>query len=191
MPDLVYGLVGVHLSHRIESPEPARAARDHRPDACTLCHVDRSRSWAVQASARWYGARQHVAAQPELAEVTRMLFGGDPIERAVAAHALGKPTAQLPSAEQPRALGMLLDVLDVDAYPAVRRIAERSLRARLAAERAELLPLLAAYSAELEPARRSEVLGPLRRALPSDYPAADARARLRAQAAEVAIEIGE
>jgi hypothetical protein len=132
-----------------------------------------------------------MAAESELAEVTRMLFGGDPIERAVAAHALGKPSAQLAAAAQPRALGMLLDVLELDAYPAVRRIAERSLRTRLAAQRADLLPLLAAYSAELEPTHRSEVLGPLRRALPLDYPEADLRASLRAQAAEVAIEIGE
>jgi hypothetical protein len=194
MPELVYGLVGVRLSHRIESPNPARDARSLRPDACTLCHVDRSRSWAAQASSRWYGDPQLAAAEPDLAEVTRMLFGGDPIERAVAAHALGKPTAQLPAAAQPSALGMLLDVLDADAYPAVRRIAERSLRARLATQHAQLLPLLAAYSAGLEPARRSEALGPLRSALaPAALadPPAEARARLRAQAAEVAIEIGE
>jgi predicted CXXCH cytochrome family protein len=191
MPELVYGLLGVHVSHRIESPDPTRAARDHRPDACTLCHIDRSRSWAAQASARWQGAAQLTAADPELSEVARMLFGGDPIERAIAASALGKSSAQLSAAMQPRVLGMLLDVLDVDAYPAVRRIAERSLRARLGAE---LSPLLAAYSATLEPARRSEVLGPLRAALRTtalDYPDAQTRAYLRDQAAEVAIEIGE
>ncbi|HKP55195.1 MAG TPA: hypothetical protein VJV78_00665 [Polyangiales bacterium] len=188
MPEIVYGLVGVHLSHRIESPDPARAARELRPDACTLCHVERSRGWAVQASSPWYGAPEQAGVEPEPPEATRMLFAGDPIERAIAAHALGKPTAQLSATAQPRVLGMLLDVLELDAYPAVRRIAERSLRARLPAEQ---LPLLAAYSATLPQAARSQALGPLRAALPPgalDHPGAQLRAGLRP---EDAIEIGE
>ena len=87
MPDIVYGLVSVHLSHRIELPDPARAARDARPDACTLCHVDRTLSWAVRA---FGGASvaDDPAAAAGLSEVGYRLLAGDPIERAVAAHAL-------------------------------------------------------------------------------------------------------
>jgi len=39
MPRIVYGLLGAHISHRVETPMPARDARLGRPDACTLCHV--------------------------------------------------------------------------------------------------------------------------------------------------------
>src|SRR5262249_45831334 len=90
MPKVVYGLVTVHLSHRIELPDPARQAREGRPDACTSCHVDRSRSWAIEAHARLYGATagasaSAAAASGGLAENARQLFAGDPIERAVAA----------------------------------------------------------------------------------------------------------
>jgi len=204
MPALVYGLVDVRISHRIESPDPALQARDARPDACTLCHVDRTRAWAAQVSERWYG-RRTVSSVPDavpaprselarLPEVTRALFGGDPIERAIAAHALGRATAQAAPEQRRRALGALARVLSDDAYPAVRRIAERSLRRRLGEARPELLPLLAVYSAGLPPTRRAALLEPLRAALVPQAAQAigpQTRSALQAQAVQLAIEIGE
>ena len=44
MPRIVYGVLDIHRSHRIEIPKPPRADRPPqltpRPDACTLCHVE-------------------------------------------------------------------------------------------------------------------------------------------------------
>jgi predicted CXXCH cytochrome family protein len=192
MPEIVYGLVTVHVSHRIEVPDPAKQAHDARPDACSLCHVDRSQLWAADALESWKSLRRAGSpARDDLAAVTRQLFAGDPIERAVAAHALGESTTRSTREHDARTLGMLADVLVSDAYPAVRSIALRSLRARLATSRPELVQLLAAYSATLEPQPRSEIVAPLRAAL--EPPDSDVArwARLRSEADQVAIEIGE
>lgn len=195
MPELVYGLVTVHHSHRIERPEPARDARAGRPDACTLCHVDRTRAWAVQASAKWYGPRELGGPDEfaELPQITYQLFAGDPIERAVAAHALGEPGATAAPDHTANAAAMLAEVLRTDAYPAVRAIALRSLRACLSRSRPELVPLLEDYRATDDGARREERLRPLR-AILGEVEAnlgAATLARLREGAAHAAIEIGE
>ncbi len=195
MPDVVYGLVGVKISHRIELPDPARDAEAQRPDACTSCHVDQTRGWAIDASARLFGTRAPAAERGReagLPEVTRQLFAGDPIERAVAAHALGQATATSARDHGARILRMLSEVLATDPYPAVRSVALHSLRARLARDRSEWLPLLAAYSATDTPSRRREVLAAFEAAQEGpDYPDAATQARLRAEAEQVAIEIGE
>src|SRR5690606_40528593 len=52
MPAITYGLLEGMISHRITSPDPgAWIGRDDQPDACTQCHVDRSRLWAAEAMA--------------------------------------------------------------------------------------------------------------------------------------------
>lgn len=192
MPEVVYGLVTLHVSHRIEVPDPAKQARDGRPDACTLCHLDRSQRWAANAVDHWKRARPNAASDPDdLPASTRQLFAGDPIERAVAAHALGELGGPTSPGLDERVQRMLADVLVADAYPAVRAIAARSLLARLAQSRLELLPLLAAYSPTLEPERRRQLLSPLTAALGSEQPERAAWARLRADTDKVAIEIGE
>jgi predicted CXXCH cytochrome family protein len=204
MPRIVYGLVTAHISHRIEVPDPAKQARDERPDACSLCHVDKPQPWAAEAIERWQGERAGGAtARPEpiaqladdtLPAISRLLFAGDPIQRAVAAHALGARAAPGAPDEDARVARMLADVLSADAYPAVRAIALRSFRARLSIWRPNLLPLLAAYSATLEPEPRSAVLAPLLAALGPGAPdeiGMATRGELRSTADRVAIEIGE
>src|SRR5690606_18462303 len=52
MPAITYGLLEGMISHRITSPDPgAWIGRDDQPDACTQCHVDRSRLWAAESMA--------------------------------------------------------------------------------------------------------------------------------------------
>ncbi len=189
MPQIVYGLVGARISHRIEVPDVAAAARDGRPDACTLCHVDQTRAWARHAQARlWDGgeARPPFDAGEEdgLSEVLAMLFGGDPIERALAADALGRSAG--PSA----AMGALFDVLERDPYPAVRRIAWRSARALADAPDAPWSRYVATDDLE----RRRAAVADIEAALPAGAilrPDPERVAQLRAEAEEVAIFIGE
>jgi predicted CXXCH cytochrome family protein len=136
MPRIVYGLVDAHRSHRIESPDPAAHARDARPDACTLCHVDETRAWAIDATARLFAggapdARdtgESARASAPFPEIARLLAGGDPIERALAAAALGR-VDHVPTHAEPRRtrrLARLLRALDDERFPAIRRIAVRS-----------------------------------------------------------------
>ncbi|MCZ7687490.1 MAG: ammonia-forming cytochrome c nitrite reductase subunit c552 [Sandaracinaceae bacterium] len=64
MPRVVYGLVEAHRSHRIDSPDP----RGDRPDACTLCHAEETRAWAVRERARLFGeTREGISSTSERA----------------------------------------------------------------------------------------------------------------------------
>jgi predicted CXXCH cytochrome family protein len=174
MPSIVYGLVSVHVSHRIETPDPARDAAHRRPDACTLCHLDRSRGWAAGAASPGSGS-----------EVERALFAGDPIERAIAASAIGGPRTARDRGRDPIRIGLLLDVMERDPYPAVRRIAARSAAAIALVE--------IDYEATWDRPSRERAVERLRRELGGRAIAPDPRrlAALRAEAETVAIEIGE
>ncbi len=191
MPNIVYGLVSVRLSHRIEVPDPYAAAVAGRPDACTLCHVDRTRRWASAALAR-DASNVRPAPLSELPEVAERLLAGDPVGRAVAASALGREDARYAAGYRAQLLGALLDAMGDDPYPAVREIAARSLASVLTQHPAEAL--LRAYQATDARESRLAVLQTVRAALGSDavsVPPAELRARLRAAAAQTTIEIGE
>lgn len=231
MPRVVYGVLDVHPSHRIELPEPARDAAAQRPDACTQCHVDQTRAWAVrQRDALWPRAdrtrapavppaidrgapdaeagtaraspptraadtaRTSPEASEAWSEVETQLFAGDPVERALAAHALGRRAA--PGALE-RHAALLLDVMSYDPYPAVRHLALRALRARLAEEEQshangkENGSELRGYIPESPPDARARSLAEARARFPLDAAAAEHARRLRAHAETLAIDIGE
>jgi hypothetical protein len=189
MPSIVYGVLDVHPSHRIEAPAPARQAADDRPDACTQCHVDETRTWAVRERARLFGAEHGAPASEartsgdDLSEVERQLFRGDPIQRTLAAAALGRPAHD---GARARRLALLLEVMEHDPYPAIRHLAQRSAR-RLAAREAAL----AAFIPESAPAERTRALAALRARFPLPAAQGPAIQALRASAQERAIEIGE
>ncbi|MEN1728375.1 MAG: cytochrome c3 family protein [Pseudomonadota bacterium] len=131
MPEIVYGVMEIHRSHRIEVPDPAANAADSRPNACNLCHLDPSVVWAENETARLWGreAKPVVRADgvdPHMADGVARLLAGDPVERAVTATAIGRAVegGQLEHVEawQP----LLMEAMK-DDYPAVRRFARRSL----------------------------------------------------------------
>lgn len=189
MPRVVYGIVDVHRSHRIESPDPAREAASGRPDACTLCHADRSLGWAAAEHARlWPAARAEPPPARELPHAHERALAGDPIERAVACAALGRTDALEGDLASARRLGILLEVMANDPYPAVRRIAWRSARA-LAGEVADWR----GYEPTAAAAERERWVVALASRLGGGVIAPDpAIAReLRDRAANLAIEIGE
>jgi len=177
MPRIVYGVVEVHRSHRIERPVP----RADRPGACASCHADRTDRWLREGYSRLY-ERALPPGDGGWPRAHRDVLAGDPIERAVAAHALGDGRALL---REPRRLALLLDVIESDPYPAVRHIAHRSLR-RLRPELPDGFVPEADVAARAAWARAArDVLGPL------DAPDPATVARLRARAAQAAIFIGE
>jgi hypothetical protein len=201
MPRIVYGLVDVLRSHRIEIPDPARDKEAARPDACTLCHVDETRAWAVREAARLWprdertrvepalGSAAGETDSPSLPESLRVLFGGDPIERSVAAKSLARTAGPAREDQHPTRLAALLDVMEHDPYPAVRRIAWRAARA-LAPEDERI----DRYDPMAFTSERARTVAEIRAALPAgsladlDAPTLEG---LRARAREVAIEIGE
>jgi hypothetical protein len=176
MPRIVYGIRSVLRSHRIDSPRPAASALAGRPDACALCHLEESPAWAEREVAR--RTRRAPIDAPDVPVMLALGIGGDPIERAVAAAALGRTST-------PERRGILLATMEHDPYPAVRALAWRSLRAISGLERD-------AFDAADPPARRAEAVRALRaRAAPVVDPDPALASSLRAEARQVAIEIGE
>ena len=210
MPRIVYGVLDVHVSHRIELPDPQRASATGRPDACTLCHVEQDRTWAIRERSRLWpsGPAQPSAAvaassrQPAHEETLAprsAAFAGDPIGRAVAVDALGRapwPASASSSAGVVRArAALLVEVLAGDPYPAVRHLAARALVRLLGAEPGHDAARACArrYDATAPAAARGAVVTALRRLLPIADPEEDLTriAQLRAQAREADIDIGE
>jgi hypothetical protein len=188
MPRIVYGVLDIHRSHRIEIPDPACAGAHGRPDACTGCHVDRSRAWAATAMARLWGRHAADREGEGSGAPLEAVFGGDPIERAVAAEALGGSDAPADGAARARRAGALLEVMAADRYPAVRHLAWRAL-GRL---EPGVVPA-AGYDPGADAAERRARVFALSVALGLRATAADpvAVAGLRARALRADVEIGE
>jgi predicted CXXCH cytochrome family protein len=191
MPRIVYGVLDVHRSHRIEIPDPARAAAAGRPDACTGCHVDRTVAWAETAARTFWGGDRYsqtvavvVGSSPREA-----IFGGEPVARAVAADALGRAPASADREDRAARLGILLDVMANDRYPAVRHLAWRSLGrlSRPAGGPAE------AYDPSATASERARVVAGLRAGLgaAAQDPAPAWLAARRTAAQDEDLEIGE
>jgi len=125
LPRTTYGLLEGMMSHRIRRPRPQDLrGRDDQPDACTQCHVDRSRAWAADALVAWAeGLEPRPPAADELSRVVLDLHGGDPIQRALAAHALARSEAVVDPSKR---MAWLVDALQ-DDYPAIRWFGYRGL----------------------------------------------------------------
>lgn len=158
MPYTAYGLMKTTRSHRITSPDVAAARATGRPDACSLCHVDKPLSWTAERLAAWYGRPRSAtsgasaARESALPAAIEWALAGDAQQRAVVADALGRPEAHAASGDAwaGPALATLLD----DPYPAVRFIAARSLR-RLAPDTVAGYDFLARPEPRREAARRA------------------------------------
>jgi len=195
MPKIVYGLVGAHRSHRVDAPNPSDP---ERPDACTLCHADRSRGWAAAATARMWPRPGIAAAATEAddntPELTRLLLAGDPIERSIAAAALGGRGADSTGAALAPRLGLLADTIENDDYPAVRTIAWRSLQGLLSRHRPKIAPKLTDLTATDARPQRLRALQAALAPLPPtaiERPDPEQSARLRALRDPTRIHIGE
>lgn len=150
MPHTSYGLMKAMRSHSIESPSVARELQTGRPNACNLCHLDRTLQWTQNRLQEWYGTepspldedQRSVAAGP------RWLLQGDAGIRALAAWSSGYEPARAASGHdwlQPY-LAQLLS----DPYYAVRFVARRSLMTLPSA------PSLAGYDELAETGRCQE-----------------------------------
>ncbi len=170
MPKIVYGILGVHRSHRIEIPDPARDGETGRPHACTLCHADQTLAWsAQQMNVMWpptpqrpeprYRAPAHrVDGAPlDLPDASASLLCGDPVQRAVYAHALGQPGVTVTPGQGAHLRVHLIATL-FDAYPSVRWFAARSLVNLERASGGELLAAARAFDHTAEREQR-EVQG--------------------------------
>jgi hypothetical protein len=130
MPYTTYGLLKTIRSHTVSSPSVAESVQSGRPNACNLCHLDRTLSWTAAALSARKGARPDqvalTAPDQEISAAALWALTGDAGQRAIVAQAMGWQPAQKASgtAWMTPVLAQLLD----DPYDAVRFIAGRALR---------------------------------------------------------------
>jgi predicted CXXCH cytochrome family protein len=129
MPYTVYGLLRAMRSHQIDSPSVAKTLATGRPDACNLCHLDKTLDWAAGLLSRWY--RQPTVdvppAQRRTSAALGWLLSGDAGQRALIGWSMGWPPARAASGDD--WIAPFLAVLLEDPYAAVRYLAGRSLAA--------------------------------------------------------------
>lgn len=203
MPQMVYGVMEIHRSHRIEIPDPPRNRSDARPDACTGCHLDGSTLWAMTQMAGWRGETMPLLRptfELTIPENLRQLLGGDPVQRAVAAKLAGRRDSALKAAQRQGLIPGLLLAME-DGYPAVRRFSWKSLLAIAADTGLDLGESAARFDFTGAPEQRAQVVAAVRarwnehakrQGLAGAEPDAALVARLRERAAlSAAINIGE
>jgi predicted CXXCH cytochrome family protein len=132
MPQMVYGVLGIHRSHRIENPDPRRDGENGRPHACTTCHLDRSLAWSAEKMAEWWGPQYEPprtradGAPLELPDAVASMLGGDAVQRAVYAWAAGRTDSAVEAQDKALVRAALVTAL-ADGYPSVRYLARNSL----------------------------------------------------------------
>jgi len=128
MPHTTFGLFVAMRSHRIDSPSAAVSAKTGRPNACNLCHLDRSLDWTAKTLTQWYGHGPVKLTDDQTKIASSVLLGtlGDGAQRAIIAWAMGWKPAQEASGIHWQAafLGELL----ADPYSVTRQVAYRSIR---------------------------------------------------------------
>lgn len=127
MPRTTYGLLTAIRSHVIDSPDLSTTLATGRPDACSLCHVDRPLAWTAARLAEWYGhpVPDLPAEHRTTSSTVLWAIRGDAGQRALAADALARPASRRAAGADWQA--PLLAHLLHDPYDAVRQIAARSL----------------------------------------------------------------
>lgn len=119
LPEIIYGHLEFQKTHEISIPNPELTAQKSVPNACNLCHTDKSVNWAIlQTKTLWAehfrDAKVSNDSQFNEAESIRGLFAGDALTRALSADALtkhGEPNWFAPFA---------LEAFQDENYPLVR-----------------------------------------------------------------------
>lgn len=127
MPHTTYGLMKAIRSHQINSPSVASSLRTGRPNACNLCHLDKTFQWTSEHLSTWYGQTKPDLTKDEqsIAASLLWLLRGEAGQRALIAWSMGwEPARQISG---PDWMAPFLAQLFEDPYYTVRFIAHRSL----------------------------------------------------------------
>ncbi len=128
MPYTSYGLLKTIRSHTISSPDAAETIAHGRPNACNLCHLDKTLGWTADRLNAWYGTPLPALSDDEQQVAAGLLWmlKGDAGLRAITAQSMGWGPARTASGTS-WMVPHLAEALG-DPYEAVRFIAARSLR---------------------------------------------------------------
>ena len=129
MPHTTWGVMKAMRSHTISSPNVAESlAPVGRPNACNLCHLDKTLGWSAEKLHEQYGQPLPKLSEDQKTVAASVLWSlkGNAGQRALAAWGLGWEPARDVAGERwtPPYLGTLLE----DPYHVVRFAAHRSLK---------------------------------------------------------------
>jgi len=127
MPHTSYGLLKAIRGHTIETPNIATTLETGRPNACNLCHLDKTLDWTAGQLAKRSGEVQPTVPKEHRTTAASViwLLKGDAGQRALAAWHMGwKPALEASGSgwQSP-----LLAELLADPYSAVRYMAHKAL----------------------------------------------------------------
>jgi hypothetical protein len=150
MPNTSYGLLKASRSHQVNAPDTRETLEAGRPNACNLCHLDRTLAWTAQHLETWYGIER-----PELPDLEHSITAdgvlqmtrGHAGQRALVAWGMGWEPAREASGTDWMA-PLLAHGLE-DSYGAVRDISIRTLRSLPGYEGLD-------YDALMPPAQRAQ-----------------------------------
>ena len=128
MPHTTYALFSAIRSHQIQSPRVESSARYGVPNACNLCHLDRTLAWTDEHLQKWYGQKSVplTAEQRTTSAALLWLLKGHAAQRVVAAWHLGwKPAHEASGSDW---LAPFQAQLLADPYGVVRYVAGRRLK---------------------------------------------------------------
>ena len=128
MPNTAWGLHKATRVHQIASPTATESLRTGRPNACNLCHLDKTLDWTARRLQALYGtpAPEIEGTHRRVAASVVWLLSGDAAQRALIAWHMGwEPARQASGADW---MAPYLAQLLVDPYPAIRSRAHQSLR---------------------------------------------------------------
>ena len=128
MPHTSCGLLKAIRSHEIDSPTVQASLETGRPNACNLCHLDRTLGWTAGHLHEWYGTDKPALSDDEQSIPASLLWliRGDAGQRVLIGWHMGWEPARSTSGHDWMApfLSLLLD----DSYDVVRYVGARSLK---------------------------------------------------------------
>jgi predicted CXXCH cytochrome family protein len=128
MPHTTYGLLKAMRSHQIDSPSVQTQLDSTRPNACSLCHLDKPLQWVADQLHSQFGHPSHVFSDERSAvpEGIRLGLSGGPHQRALLAWHLGwEPAAR--AAQATWFIPLAMELFN-DPYVAIRYIAGKTLK---------------------------------------------------------------
>jgi hypothetical protein len=127
MPHTTYALFKAIRTHLIESPDFAASVKQGVPNACNLCHLDRTLAWTQEHLVEWYGYK-HEELTPEQQQISAALLWmleGHAAQRVIVAWHVGwRPALEASGSDW---LAPFVARLLADPYGVVRYVAEHSL----------------------------------------------------------------
>ncbi|MGH9884508.1 MAG: multiheme c-type cytochrome, partial [bacterium] len=91
MPYTTYGLLKTIRSHQISNPSVQASLDTGRPNACNLCHLDKTLAWTAEYLEKWYRTPKPPLGDDEqsVAASVLTLLKGDAGQRAIVSQSMG------------------------------------------------------------------------------------------------------